>query len=119
MSKIILLILPIMALMAEPSSYEQGKNLYFAKGCSGCHGVSAGGTNQYPALAYRRKVFLMNKLKNYRLKLATTQQSQLMIPFAMELSDQEIDRLTTFFSEYHENKSNYKPDLGIRGDGGS
>lgn len=119
MSKIILLILPMMALMAAPSSYEQGKNFYFAKGCSGCHGVSAGGTNQYPALAYRRKPFLMNKLKNYRLKLATTQQSQLMIPFAMGLSDKEIDALTTFLSDYHENKSNYKPDSSTRGDGGS
>ncbi|HEX5329866.1 c-type cytochrome [Sulfuricurvum sp.] len=119
MSKIILLILPMMVLMAAPSSYEQGKNLYFAKGCSGCHGISAGGTNQYPALAYRRKVFLMNKLQNYRSKQGSTQQSQLMIPFAMGLSDKEIDALTTFFSEYHENKSNYKPDLGARGDGGS
>lgn len=119
MFKIILLILPISILIAAPSLYDQGKNLYFAKGCSGCHGISASGTNQYPSLAYRRKPFLTQQLQNYRSKKGTTQQSQMMIPFAMGLSDKEINALTTFFSEYHENKSNYKPDLTARGDGGS
>lgn len=119
MIKIILLILPISLLAAAPSLYDQGKNLYLTKGCSGCHGISAGGTNQYPPLAYRRKPFLMNKLQSYRAKQGSTQQSQLMIPFAMGLNNNEIDALTTFLSEYHENKSNYKPDLAARGDGGS
>ena len=61
----------------------------------------------------------MSKLKNYRSKQGTTQQSQMMIPFALGLSDRDIDALTTFLSEFHENKSNYKPDMGARGDGGS
>lgn len=118
MLKFILFFVPIL-LYAAPDGYQIGKKLYFAKGCSGCHGISAGGTNQYPSLAYRRKPFLMNKLKNYRAKKGDTQQAQLMIPFAMGLSDPEIDYLTTFLSEYHENKSNYKSDLSARGDGGS
>ncbi len=96
-----------------------GKSLYFSKGCSGCHGISAGGTNQYPALAYRRKPFLISKLKAFRSKQGTNQQSQLMIPFAMGLSDKEIDLLTTFLSEYNEQKSTYKSDTTSRGDGGS
>lgn len=118
MLKFILFLLPFV-LYAAADTYKIGKNLYFAKGCNGCHGISASGTNLYPALAYRRKPFLISKLKAYRAKQGTTQQSQLMIPFAMELSDTEIDALTTFLSEYHENKSNYKPDLSTRGDGGS
>ncbi len=118
MLKIALFCLPIL-LFGASDPYQSGKNLYFAKGCSGCHGISAGGTNQYPPLAYRRKPFLIGKLKNYRAKKGDTQQAQMMIPFAMGLSDKEIDLITTFLSEFHENKSNYKPDMGARGDGGS
>jgi cytochrome c553 len=118
MVKIALFFLPL-TLFGAPDGYKAGKNLYFAKGCSGCHGISAGGTNQYPPLAYRRKPFLISKLKAYRAKKGTTQQAQMMIPFAMGLSDKEIDQLTTFLSDYHENKSTYKPDYGTHGDGGS
>lgn len=118
MLKLSLFFLPFL-LFGAPNSYQTGKNLYFSKGCSGCHGISATGTNLYPSLAYRRKPFLINKIKNYRAKKADTQQAQLMIPFAVGLSDQEIDAITTFLSEYHENKSSYKPDMSTRGDGGS
>lgn len=118
MLKFALFCIPIL-LFGASDPYQSGKKLYFAKGCSGCHGISAGGTNQYPPLAYRRKPFLMSKLKNFRAKKGDTQQSQMMIPFAMGLSDQEIDLITTFLSEFHENKSNYKPDMSTRGDGGS
>lgn len=106
-------------LAAAETSYDIGKKLYFTKGCSGCHGISATGSNQYPSLAYRRKPFLAHKLGEYRAKKGSTQQSQMMIPFAVGLSDREIDALTTFLSEYHETKSNYKPDTSPRGDGGS
>ena len=118
MLKFIVFLLPLF-LYGAADMYKTGKKLYFAKGCNGCHGISASGTNLYPALDYRRKPFLISKLKAYRAKQGSTQQSQLMIPFAMELSDKEIDALTTFLSDYNENKSNYKPDLGTRGDGGS
>jgi cytochrome c553 len=119
--KIILLFLPMFALMAAPSVYDQGKKLYFAKGCNGCHGVSAAGTNTYPALAYRRKAFLLYRLKQLRSKQGNTQLSQMMIPFAMGLSDKEIDALTTFLSEYHEHKSkkHYEPDNSNTGGGSS
>lgn len=118
MSKMLLFLLPI-ALYAAPDLYTQGKKLYFSKGCNGCHGISAAGSAQYPALAYRRKAFLAHKLKEYRAKKGATQLSQMMIPFAMGLSDREIDALTTFFGEYREGKSTYTPDFSNRGDGGS
>ncbi len=118
MLKFVIFFLPFL-LFGASDSYKKGKNLYFAKGCSGCHGISAGGTNQYPPLAFRRKPFLASKLNAYRAKKGSTQQAQLMIPFAMGLSDPEIDALTTFLSEYNEKKSTYTPDLSTRGDGGS
>jgi len=118
--KIILSIVPVMALMASPSAYDQGKKLYFAKGCNGCHGVSAAGTNLYPPLAYRRKEFLTYKLKRLRSKQGDTQLAQMMIPFAMALSDAQIDAVTTFLSDYHENsKEKYSPDDSGTGGGSS
>lgn len=118
MIKIILLLFPFL-LYGGGDLYSEGKKLYFSKGCNGCHGVSAKGSSQYPALAYRRKPFLAHKLKEYRAKQGNTQQAQMMIPFAMGLTNKEIDALTTFLSEYRENKSTYRPDLSVRGDGGS
>ena len=115
----ILLFVSTLALFAAPSAYDQGKKLYFEKGCNGCHGISASGSGQYPALAFRRKPFLMTKLKGYRAKQGTTQLSQMMIPFAIALSDIQIDALTTFFSEFKEGSIPAKRDFNIKGDGGS
>lgn len=118
MHKIILFLWPSL-LFGAPDLYETGKKIYFSKGCNGCHGISASGSSQYPALAHRRKPFLEYKLKRYRSKQADTQQAELMIPFAMNLTDREIDALTTFFEQYKEDKSRYKMEFTNRGDGGS
>lgn len=117
---IVLLLVAVSLHAASPSPlYETGKKLYFSKGCNGCHGVTAGGMNQYPPLAYRRKPFLDTKLKEYRAKKASTQLAQMMIPFAVPLKDQEIHALTTFLSEYNEEAVRQKSNFSIRGDGGS
>lgn len=108
-----------MTLLAESTTYDTGKKLYFSKGCNGCHGITASGTNQYPPLAFRHKPFLEHKLKEYRAKRGATQLSQMMIPFAMGLNDSEINALTTFLSEYKENNKPGKNEFTIRGDGGS
>jgi len=113
----VLLFLSTTLLLA--STYEEGKKLYFEKGCNGCHGITAGGSAQYPALAYRRKPFLVDKLKGFRAKQGSTQLSQMMIPFALGLSDTQIDALTTFFSEFKEEVSHDKTERSSRGDGGS
>jgi len=118
MGKFLLFLFPIF-LYGAVDLYSEGKKLYFIKGCSGCHGVSASGTNLYPSLAYRRKPFLAHRLKEFRAHKGSTQQSQMMIPFAVGLSDKEIDALTTYLSEYHENQSTYQSDFSVRGDGGS
>lgn len=117
----ILFFLSITTLFAESSAYTSGKKLYFEKGCNGCHGFSAGGSNIYPALAYRRKPFLLYRLKQLRSKQGNTQLAQMMIPFAMGLNDAQIDALTTFLSDYHEvkNKNHYEPDDSNTGGGSS
>jgi len=99
--------------------YSEGKKLYFAKGCNGCHGIDAKGLAQYPGLAYRPKAFLTYKLQRYRNKIADTQQAQMMIPFAQGLSDTQIQLLVNFFTTYHEEESHDKSTHTSRGDGGS
>lgn len=119
MHRLLLLLISICSAYAAPSLYDEGKRIYFSKGCNGCHGVDAKGSAAYPSLAYRRKAFLSSKLQQYRKKVAPTQQAELMVPFAQMLNDRQIDALTTFFSEYREEKSQYKQDQSSRGDGGS
>ncbi|MDP1784034.1 MAG: c-type cytochrome [Sulfuricurvum sp.] len=104
---------------ASDNLYDKGKKIYFSKGCNGCHGVNAKGLGEYPGLAYRPKSFLTYKLQRYRTKIADTQQAQLMIPFAQGLSDAQIQTITTFLSEYHEEASHDKNENTSRGDGGS
>lgn len=105
--------------MASDRVYDEGKKLYFSKGCNGCHGVDAKGLAQYPGLAYRPKAFLNYKLQRYRKKIADTQQAQLMIPFAQELNDAQIQKLITFLSQYHEEENHQTTERNIKGDGGS
>jgi len=117
--KILLFLFPVL-LYGGGDQYNTGKKLYFSKGCSGCHGVSATGNGQYPSLAYRRKTFLDYRLKQLRAKQGNTQLASMMIPFAMELNDTQIDALSTFLSNYHENnKKRYEPGNSNAGDGGS
>ncbi len=119
MHLVLLLWVSVLSVYGSPNLYDEGKKIYFAKGCNGCHGVDAKGSSAYPSLAYRRKAFLSNKLHQYRKKIAPTQQAEMMVPFAQQLSDRQIDALTTYFSEYREEKSQYKQDHTTRGDGGS
>jgi len=107
-------------LFALSSDYEAGKTLYFEKGCNGCHGTKAEGMNTYPALANRAKGFMIYKLKRFRSEISDKQIQEMMIPFAMGLSDKEIDQLCTFLNEYvDEQTERYDIDFATEGDGGS
>ncbi|MEA1916641.1 MAG: c-type cytochrome [Campylobacterota bacterium] len=118
MNKLVLLFLIITQLYA--GDYRSGKTLYFTKGCNGCHGFSAEGMNEYPRLANRAKGFLTHRLKKYRSKESPSQQAQLMIPFALNLNDEDIDNITTYLNELIEdNKDKYILDYSVEGDGGS
>ena len=110
----------ISTLIALSSDYEAGKTLYFEKGCNGCHGTKAEGMNTYPPLANRAKGFLAYKLKRFRSEISDKQIQEMMIPFAMGLSDQEIDQLALFLNEYvDEQTERYDVEFETEGDGGS
>ena len=102
-------------------SYDIGKKLYMEKGCYSCHGTKAEGMHNYPRLANRAKGYLSYKLKRFRDKLSDNQQQEMMIAFAIGLSDEDIENLTTFFYEYRddETREEYDDSFQTHGDGGS
>ncbi len=111
----------IVALLDAQTAYERDKNLYMQKGCHGCHGTKAEGMHNYPRLANRAKGFLTYKLKRFRSKISDKQQQEMMIPFAVGLSDEDIHDIVTFLYEYKEDDLDEKYDDSFEtwGDGGS
>jgi len=91
------------------------------KNCYSCHGNKAGGMHNYPRLANRAKGYLSYKLKRFRDKLADNQQQEMMVTYALDLSDADINNLTTFFANYvdEELKESYDDSYEEYGDGGS
>ncbi|MEA3228824.1 MAG: c-type cytochrome [Campylobacterota bacterium] len=119
--RIITLLFFISLSLSAQNSYELGEKLYMEKGCHSCHGMKADGMHNYPRLANRAKGFLRYKLERFRSKLSDNQQQEMMIAFAVGLSDEEIDNLTTFFSQYRdiELEERYDDSYQNHGDGGS
>ena len=117
---IITFILTLTILQAQ-NSYDIGKNIYMQKGCYSCHGTKAEGLHEYPSLANRSKGFLTYKLKRFRDKISDNQQQEMMIAFAVGLSDKDIEDLTTFLYEFKEDDLGEKYDDSYQtwGDGGS
>jgi len=101
--------------------YELGKDLYLQKTCFSCHGNKAEGMHNYPRLANRAKGYLSYKLTNYRKKISNTQQQEMMVAFAIDLSDNDIENLTIFLNEYKDDESqeSYDDSFETHGDGGS
>lgn len=101
--------------------YELGKKLYIKNGCYSCHGNNLEGMHQYPHLANRAKGYMTYRLKKFRAKEADTQAQEMMITFAVGLSDEDIDNLTTYMNKFvkKENAQRYDDSFRVEGDGGS
>ena len=121
MIKTVLLLFILLSFSNAKTPYELGKTLYMEKSCYTCHGMNAEGMHRYPRLANRAKGFLSYKLNRFRSKQSDNQQQEMMIPFAVGLSDKDIDYLTTFFTEFvaEENSEKYDDSYNTWGDGGS
>ena len=117
---IILFTLTFTSLFAT-TPYEIGKSTYMQKGCHGCHGIKAEGMHRYPRLANRAKGFLTYKLKRFRDKLSDNQQQEMMNPFAVGLSDKDIENIVVFLYEFKEEdlQERYDDSFQTHGDGGS
>ena len=119
--RFILFIFFAFTLLGAQTSYEKGKELYLAKVCYACHGHKLEGIHNYPMLANRAKGFLNYKLKYFRARKADSQRQEMMIDYALDLSDEDIENLTTYFSEYVEDAltERYDDSYQVHGDGGS
>ena len=114
---IILFVLLISGLYAESASYNRGEVLFFAKGCSSCHGPSAEGSTTYPKLAKKPKKYLIKKLQDFKAGKAISVSQQMMAQFANELDDKNIEDLATFLSQHKEAKIEDVPDDYLGGVG--
>jgi len=111
----------ILSISEAKTPYELGRELYIAKACYSCHGHKAEGMNTFPKLANRAKGYMSYKLKRFRSKKADTQAQEMMIVYSVDLSDEDIDNLTTFMYEYVDEESGerYDDSFETHGDGGS
>lgn len=117
-----ILFLSLIALLLNADgAYEKGKELYVKNGCYGCHGTKLEGLHRYPYLANRAKGYMKYKLERFRSRLSDNQQQEMMIPFAVGLSDEDIENLAVYMNEYVEdtNKERYDDSYQVHGDGGS
>ena len=121
MFRFLLVLLLIITLYGEDKLYKNGERFYFSKGCSSCHGVDATGLHNYPSLAKRSKWDLKRRLFKLRKGVETSQQSSMMIPFAKNLSNQEINAITYFLENItkNDNEESYDIEYESWGDGGS
>jgi len=119
--RFLLLSFLLASFLKAQTPYQLGKELNMQKGCYSCHGTKAEGMHRYPRLSNRAKGFLSYKLEQFRDKKTSTQQQEMMIPFALHLSDEDIDRLTTFLYEFKEDnlEEQYDDSFRTQGDGGS
>lgn len=102
---IVIFVVLIVQLLASSAAYNRGETLFFAKGCSGCHGPSAEGSSSYPRLAQKPKKYLMKRLKDFREGKAISVSQQMMAQFANNLNNKNIDDLATFLSQHKKTKT--------------
>ena len=103
---ILLFIILIIQIYANQDVYNRGEMLFFAKGCSSCHGPAAEGSSTYPRLANKKQACLKKKLIDFRAGKAQSVSQQMMAQFAEKLSDKNIEDLSYFLS--HHKKIKYE-----------
>jgi len=98
--KTILLLLVSCTLYGSDMQYNRGEMLYFSKGCNACHGPSGEGGSDVPRLAQKRQNDLRHKLSFFRAGEVNSQRQEMMVQFALKLSDDVINDITYFLSHH-------------------
>ena len=102
--KLIIFLLCTFSLLVA-SSYTQGRNIYYQKGCANCHGTQAEGSGTYPRLANKRKSFIVRKLNEFKQGKATSQTAEMMFSFANSLSYEDVKNISIFLSDFRKDTS--------------
>jgi len=100
LKNLLLFILFANTFAAETPQYNRGETLFFTKVCNGCHGASAEGGGSAPKLAGKTTAYLTSKLKYFRNAKVSTQRQEVMVQFALKLSDENIKDLSYFLSHH-------------------
>jgi len=85
--------------MLSASSAEEMKQLYLKNGCSSCHGLYAEGIGVTPRLQGRNASVLKERLKDLKRGKTRSAFGTIMISFAQNLSDEQIDAMALWLSK--------------------
>lgn len=85
------------AAAAQAGDLAAGETRY-ALTCANCHGKSGRGMASFPSLKGRDAGYIADKLTRYRSGEKIGPNALLMIPMALELTDEEIANLAAFVS---------------------
>nr|WP_296747390.1 c-type cytochrome [Thioalkalivibrio sp.] len=83
---------------AQAGDVEAGQAKYAASGCVGCHGPAGQGQAIFPKVAGSDVDHLVETMTKYRAGEAVGPNSAMMMPHAMNLSDEDIANLAAYMA---------------------
>ncbi|MBX2805368.1 MAG: c-type cytochrome [Hyphomicrobiales bacterium] len=83
---------------AQDVDTDAGKTLYLDV-CAKCHGPTGKGLASFPKVAGQDADYISSRLEQYRAKEKVGPNSPLMIPNAVNLSDEDIANLSAHIAE--------------------
>jgi len=93
-----LIVTGILTVLTSPASFSGDVEVGKAKSatCAACHGQNGISSNpEWPNLAGQQEKYLVNQLKAFK---TGDRKSQLMAPQATNLSDEDIQNISAYFS---------------------
>jgi cytochrome c553 len=107
MRHLIAIVFSTIAILVNPLAHaagdaEKGKTVALEKGCAGCHGVDGNSPNaQWPKIAGQGYKYLVKQLKAFRDNNLETsgRNNEVMYGFASQLTDEQIEDLSAYFSQ--------------------
>ena len=86
------------ALPVHAGDAANGEGLY-KDVCAACHGRTGKGMASYPRIAGKEADYLTDRLTTYRAGERVGPNSMLMIPMAVDLSDEDIANLVAYLAK--------------------
>ena len=100
---------------------NDAEQLYLKNACNSCHGMYGEGIGTTPKLQGQKASDLKKRLLELKKGITKTPQGAIMISFAKQLSDEDIDMLAYYLSTLtrDDQRERYEIEYDSSGDGGS
>jgi cytochrome c553 len=85
------------AVNVDPAIVAQGKKLAEELQCASCHQPGYKGLKEFPRLARQKQAYVAKQLREFRDGVRTNDNG-VMAPTAKNLSDEQIEALSQYFS---------------------